>query len=67
MSDKRIKILMIGYLPPPYFGPSTTYTALLRSEFPQHFDVTFLDITVARVSAISSASASANCSRWSNS
>lgn len=39
---------MIGYLPPPFFGPSTTYTALLRSEFPQRFDVTFLDITVAK-------------------
>jgi glycosyltransferase involved in cell wall biosynthesis len=48
MLQKRIKILMIGYLPPPFFGPSTTYTALLRSEFPQHFDVTFLDITVAK-------------------
>ena len=41
-------ILMIGYLPPPHFGPSTTYTSLLRSEFPQRFDVTFLDITVAK-------------------
>lgn len=39
---------MVGYLPPPFFGPSTTYTALLRSEFPQRFDVTFLDITVAK-------------------
>jgi glycosyltransferase involved in cell wall biosynthesis len=44
----RLKILMVGYLPPPYFGPSTTYVSLLRSEFPQRFDVTFLDITVAR-------------------
>ena len=48
MPHKRTKILMIGYLPPPYFGPSITYQALLRSEFPQHFDVTFLDITVAK-------------------
>jgi len=38
---------MFGYLPPPYFGPSVTYQALLRSEFPQRFDVTFVDITVA--------------------
>lgn len=38
---------MIGYLPPPYFGPSVTYQALLRSEFARQFDVTFLDITVA--------------------
>jgi glycosyltransferase involved in cell wall biosynthesis len=38
---------MFGYLPPPFFGPSVTYQALLRSEFPQRFDVTFVDITVA--------------------
>jgi len=48
MARSRIRILMVGYLPPPFFGPSTTYTALLRSEFPQRFDVTFLDITVAK-------------------
>ncbi|HUI06862.1 MAG TPA: glycosyltransferase family 4 protein [Verrucomicrobiae bacterium] len=48
MTPTKQKILMVGYLPPPYFGPSTTYTALLRSEFPQRFDVTFLDITVAK-------------------
>lgn len=39
---------MFGYLPPPYFGPSVTYQALLHSEFPQRFDVTFVDITVSR-------------------
>ncbi len=44
----RAAILLIGYLPPPYFGPSVTYQALLRSEFARKFDVTFLDITVAR-------------------
>ncbi len=38
---------MFGYLPPPFFGPSVTYQALLRSEFPQRFEVTFVDITVA--------------------
>jgi len=48
MPQKRLKILMIGYLPPPYFGPSTAYTALLHSEFARRFDVTFLDITVAK-------------------
>src|SRR5882724_20285 len=48
MPQERLKILMIGYLPPPYFGPSTTYTALLRSEFPKRFEVTFLDITVTK-------------------
>ncbi len=48
MPQKPTKILMIGYLPPPFFGPSTTYVALLRSEFAHRFDVTFMDITVAR-------------------
>ena len=43
----RPRILVIGYLPPPYFGPSVTYRALMNSEFPKKFDVTFLDITVA--------------------
>lgn len=43
----RPKILVFGYLPPPYFGPSTTYQALMRSEFPEKFDVTFVNITVA--------------------
>ncbi|MCX7886413.1 MAG: glycosyltransferase family 4 protein [Verrucomicrobiae bacterium] len=40
------RILMLGYLPPPYFGPSVNYQALMRSQFARHFDVTFLDITV---------------------
>jgi glycosyltransferase involved in cell wall biosynthesis len=39
---------MFGYLPPPFFGPSVTYQALMRSEFPRHFDVMLVDITVAR-------------------
>src|SRR5207249_6263403 len=43
-----MRILMIGYQPPPYFGPSVTYQALMRSEFGRKFDVMFLDITVAR-------------------
>jgi glycosyltransferase involved in cell wall biosynthesis len=38
---------MLGYLPPPYFGPSVTYRALLRSAFSQEFDIKFVDITVA--------------------
>ncbi len=47
MSHRRTKILLFGYLPPPYFGPSVTYQALMRSEFSRRFDVTFVDITVA--------------------
>ncbi len=46
-SISRPKILLFGYLPPPYFGPSVTYQALMKSEFSRRFDVTFVDITVA--------------------
>jgi glycosyltransferase involved in cell wall biosynthesis len=46
-SVSKPKILLFGYLPPPYFGPSVTYQALMRSEFPRRFDVTLVDITVA--------------------
>jgi hypothetical protein len=42
----RKRILMFGYLPPPYFGPSVSYQALMRSRFAAHFDVTFIDLTV---------------------
>ncbi len=44
----RKKILLFGYLPPPYFGPSVSYQALLRSTFVQQRQVTFMDITVVR-------------------
>ena len=47
----RWKILVFGYLPPPYFGPSVTYQALLRSEFQRRFDIAFVDITVAETIA----------------
>ena len=47
MSRPRTRILLLGYLPPPWFGPSVTYRALLDSEFGRHFDVTFIDLTVA--------------------
>jgi glycosyltransferase involved in cell wall biosynthesis len=47
MSHRRTRILLIGYLPPPYFGPSVTYQALMKSEFSRRFEVTFVDITVA--------------------
>lgn len=43
-----MKILLLGYLPPPYFGPSVTYDALMKSEFARRCDVTFLDLTVSR-------------------
>jgi glycosyltransferase involved in cell wall biosynthesis len=46
MSHRRIKILLFGYLPPPYFGPSTAYQALLRSEFVQGCDITFINLSV---------------------
>jgi glycosyltransferase involved in cell wall biosynthesis len=42
---------LFGYLPPPYFGPSVTYQALMKSEFSRRFDVTFVDITVAETVA----------------
>ena len=44
----RPRILMFGYLPPPYFGPSVAYRALMHSEFPQRFEIAFVDITVSR-------------------
>lgn len=43
---RRLKVLLLGYRPPPYFGPSVTYQALMRSAFPQQLDVTFIDLTV---------------------
>jgi glycosyltransferase involved in cell wall biosynthesis len=39
---------MFGYLPPPMFGPSASYQALLRSEFAHHFDVTFINLSVVK-------------------
>jgi glycosyltransferase involved in cell wall biosynthesis len=48
MSHTRTKILVFGYLPPPYFGPSVTYQALMKSEFPRRFDVTFINMATAR-------------------
>ena len=46
-SVAKPRILLFGYQPPPYFGPSVTYQALMKSEFPHRLDVTFVDITVA--------------------
>jgi glycosyltransferase involved in cell wall biosynthesis len=42
------RLLIFGYLPPPIYGPAITYQALLRSSFPERFDVTFIDMTVIR-------------------
>ena len=43
---RKRRILMFGYLPPPYFGPSVAYQALLRSEFARHFDITFINLSM---------------------
>lgn len=45
MANKK-RILLFGWLPPPVFGPSVAYQALLRSDFPKHFDVTFINLSV---------------------
>ncbi len=45
-SVKKLRILMFGYAPPPYFGPAVAYGALLRSRFPQEFDVRFINLSV---------------------
>lgn len=42
----RKRVLMFGYLPPPVFGPSVAYQALLHSDFAKHFDVTFINLSV---------------------
>lgn len=48
MTLRRKRILMFGYLPPPVFGPSASYQALMRSEFARHFDVTFINLSVVK-------------------
>ena len=40
----RLKILVCGMLPPPYFGHSMVYEVLLASEFSELHDITFLDM-----------------------
>jgi glycosyltransferase involved in cell wall biosynthesis len=45
-TGRKPKILLLGYLPPPYFGPSVAYQALMRSRFTTHFDVTFINLTL---------------------
>ena len=41
---KKTKILICGVLPPPYFGHSMLYEMLMRSSFPQAYDVKFLNM-----------------------
>lgn len=40
----RLKILICGMLPPPYFGHSMVYEVLMASEFAEQHDITFLDL-----------------------
>jgi len=42
------RLLIFGYLPPPIYGPAITYQALLRSSFPERFDVSFISLNVVR-------------------
>ncbi|MDE2028274.1 MAG: glycosyltransferase family 4 protein [Candidatus Omnitrophica bacterium] len=41
---KKIKVLICGILPPPYFGHSMLYKMLMASSFPDAFDVKFLNM-----------------------
>jgi glycosyltransferase involved in cell wall biosynthesis len=47
-TSRAPRLLVFGYLPPPIYGPAITYLALLRSSFPERFDVSFVDLTVVR-------------------
>ncbi|MGD0060340.1 MAG: glycosyltransferase [Verrucomicrobiia bacterium] len=47
-SSRQPRLLVFGYLPPPIYGPAITYQALLRSSFPERFDVTFINLNVVR-------------------
>ena len=48
MDGRKLQVLVIGYLPPPYFGPSVTFQALMRSAFSERIDVAFIDQTVSK-------------------
>ncbi|HTS18632.1 MAG TPA: glycosyltransferase family 4 protein [Verrucomicrobiae bacterium] len=45
---RKLRLLVVGHLPPPYFGPSVTYSALMHSAFPERFEVAFIDQTVIK-------------------
>ncbi|MBF0570634.1 MAG: glycosyltransferase family 4 protein [Candidatus Omnitrophica bacterium] len=42
--SKKIKILICGILPPPYFGHSMLYKMLMASSFPNAFETKFLNM-----------------------
>jgi glycosyltransferase involved in cell wall biosynthesis len=44
MKDKKIRVLICGVLPPPYFGHSMLYEMLMRSSFPFVYNVKFLNM-----------------------
>ncbi|HUJ71167.1 MAG TPA: glycosyltransferase [Verrucomicrobiae bacterium] len=46
--SQQPRLLVFGYLPPPIYGPAITYQALLRSSFPERFDVSFVNLNVVR-------------------
>jgi glycosyltransferase involved in cell wall biosynthesis len=48
VETRKLRLLVVGHLPPPFFGPSVTYQALMRSAFPERFDVAFIDQTVTK-------------------
>jgi len=43
-NQNKIRILICGILPPPYFGHSMTYQELLKSDFIKSFDIKFLNL-----------------------
>ncbi|MDE2008762.1 MAG: glycosyltransferase family 4 protein [Candidatus Omnitrophica bacterium] len=43
-APKKIRVLICGVLPPPYFGHSMLYKMLMSSSFPGAFDVKFLNM-----------------------
>jgi glycosyltransferase involved in cell wall biosynthesis/GT2 family glycosyltransferase len=47
-TSQAARLLVFGYLPPPIYGPAITYQALLRSSFPDRFDVSFVNLNVIR-------------------
>ncbi|MGA2604906.1 MAG: glycosyltransferase family 4 protein [Verrucomicrobiia bacterium] len=48
METRKLRLVVVGHLPPPYFGPSVTYQALMHSAFPRRFDVAFINQTVIK-------------------
>lgn len=44
--EKKSRVLVYGYLPPPSFGPSTVYTTLASAGAYDAFSTTFVDLSV---------------------